>query len=53
MNADVWSFYAKEVLCYEVDRRAVLLVDIFENHVSDEERKAIAEVVARPTRHCL
>lgn len=43
MDSVGWSFYAKNVLKYEVESHSLLLVDNFDSHVSDEGKRVIAE----------
>ncbi|GMF30798.1 unnamed protein product [Phytophthora fragariaefolia] len=44
MDAVTWRFYVEMLLKYEVDGPAVLLLDNFECHVSEEGQRVVAEV---------
>ncbi|EGZ11739.1 hypothetical protein PHYSODRAFT_516226, partial [Phytophthora sojae] len=44
MDALTWRFYVGKLLKYEVDGPAVLLLDNFECHVSEEKQWLVAEV---------
>ncbi|KAL4139478.1 hypothetical protein PRIC2_002973 [Phytophthora ramorum] len=44
MDAACWRFYVERLLKYEVDGPAVLILDNFECHVSEEGQRVVTEV---------
>lgn len=43
MDATAWAFYVHELLRFEINGPAVLLVDNFDSHVSEEGQRVVAE----------
>jgi hypothetical protein len=43
MNSTVWKFYVEKLLNFKIDEPAVLLVDNFDCHVSEEGQRLVAE----------